>query len=77
MKNFIKIVQCGGFQDPYPPEQMAELLKEAVDGQVKLVEKRRLLHGTSGGESTNKQFNSATNMPPEESQLIQATDELF
>lgn len=56
--NFLKIIERGGFEDPFPPEEMSfPGVPYRDDGR--LVNLRRI-RGTSSGESSNKQFNAPT-----------------
>ena len=59
MKNFIHHLEKGCYEDPLPPEEMSYPLSapQEDDALVKLGR----LRGTSGGESANKQVNSAAN----------------
>lgn len=58
MQNFIRHLEKGCYEDPLPPERMSYPLKESSDGS--LVDLGRF-RGTSGGEASNKQMNSASN----------------
>lgn len=58
MKNFIEHLEKGCYEDPLPPEDMSYPLTESKDDSLVKLGRMR---GTSGGESANKQVNSARN----------------